>query len=82
MGLQLTHRLFVPEPERTGQKIFDIRERAFAFAVRTVKLCRDMEKKVSRTLTYQLLKAGTSIGADLEEVHAGQSNPTLSARMR
>ena len=53
----------------------DIRERAFEFAVRVVKLCRLLEKQrnVGRTLINQLLDAGTSIGANLEEAQAGQS---------
>jgi four helix bundle protein len=56
-------------------KIFDIRDRAFAFAVRIVKLCDYLEKKtnVSRSLSGQLLRAGTSVGANLEEAKAGQS---------
>jgi hypothetical protein len=56
-------------------KIFDIRERAFAFAVRIVKLCRFLEKNsgVSKSLVNQLLDAGTSVGANLEESVAGQS---------
>ncbi len=56
-------------------KIVDIRERAFAFAVRIVKLCKFLEKKsdVSRNLISQLLDAGTSVGANLEEAKAAQS---------
>jgi len=53
----------------------DIKERAFKFAVRIIKLCRHLDKKpgVPRTLSSQLLKAGTSIGANVEEAQAGQS---------
>lgn len=56
-------------------KIFDIRERGFAFAVRVVKLCKFLEKKsdISKALLNQLLRAGTSVGANLEESVAGQS---------
>ena len=56
-------------------KIFNIRERTFAFAVRIVKLCQYLEKNsgVSKNLIGQLLNAGTSIGANLEEATAGQS---------
>ena len=57
------------------QKTIDIRERAFAFAVRIVKLCKFLEKNsdVGKTLINQLLDTGTSIGANLEEAQAGQS---------
>ncbi len=41
-------------------KLIDIRERAFAFAVRIVKLCKFLEKNsdVSKNLINQLLNAG------------------------
>ncbi len=57
-------------------KVFDIRERAFQFAVRIVRLCQYLEKKtkVSKLLINQLLDAGTSVGANLEEAKAGQSS--------
>ena len=65
-------------------KIWDIRERAFAFAVRIVRFCRDLESsgQVSRTLVVQLLKAGTSVGANLEEAQGGQQNRISSRRIR
>ena|SRR5438445_11632182 len=67
---------------RSDEKISDIRGRVFAFAVRIVKLCRHLEKnsEVSKTLIIQLLKAGTSIGANLEEAQAGQSKPDFISK--
>ena len=58
-----------------GKKIFDIRERSFAFAVRITKLCRKLHSnpQVGHLVTNQLLDAGTSVGANLEEAGAGQS---------
>ena len=58
----------------TGQPA-DIRERTFDLSVRLVKLCRYLEDKpgVGRTLSWQLLRSGTSIGANVEEAQAGQS---------
>ena len=58
--------------EKTPQ---DIKERSFSFAVEIVKICRSLDPKCvsSRNISYQLTKAGTSIGANLEEAHAGQS---------
>lgn len=52
-----------------------IREKSFAFAVRIVKLCKFLEKNsdVGKSLINQLLRAGTSVGANLEEAIAGQS---------
>ncbi len=60
----------------------DIKERAFEFAVRIVKLCQYLDEQpgVPRTLSYQLLKAGTSVGANIEEAHAGQSRPDFISK--
>jgi four helix bundle protein len=56
-------------------KLRHIRERAFEFTVRVVKLCRRLDEKpgVGRTLAWQLLRAGTSVGANLEEAQVAQS---------
>lgn len=64
-------------------KPHDIKERSFEFAVRIVKLCQQLDETpgVSRTLAYQLLKAGTSIGANIEEAHGSQSKADFTAKM-
>lgn len=61
----------------------DIVERSFEFAVRVVRLCRFLESqdRVSRTLANQLLRAGTSIGANIEEAQAGHSKADFTAKM-
>lgn len=53
----------------------DIVERTFRFSVRIVKLCQVLDERpgVGRTLSRQLLRSGTSIGANVEEAQAGQS---------
>jgi four helix bundle protein len=53
----------------------DIRERTFKFACAVVQLCRAAESRsyTDRVLSGQLLRAGTSIGANIEEAQAGQS---------
>jgi len=60
----------------------DIKQRAFEFALRIVKLCQHLDKHpgVPRTLAYQLLKAGTSVGANIEEAQAGQSRPDFISK--
>ncbi|MBN1381306.1 MAG: four helix bundle protein [Deltaproteobacteria bacterium] len=57
------------------EKPKDISERTFAFALAVVRLCQRLEKQtdVYRTLGRQLLRSGTSIGANVEEAQAGQS---------
>ena len=57
------------------EKRRDIVERTFRFSVRVVKLCQVLDERpgVGRTLSRQLLRSGTSIGANVEEAQAGQS---------
>jgi four helix bundle protein len=75
MKEDISEKQEVETPNGKKQKIIDIWERTFAFAVRIVKLCKFLEKKsdVSLSLINQLIRAGTSIGANLEEAVAGQS---------
>ncbi|MFO7956342.1 MAG: four helix bundle protein, partial [Candidatus Brocadiia bacterium] len=49
--------------------------RTFDFALEIVHLCRELseERGPARTLGRQLLRSGTSIGANVEEAQAGQS---------
>lgn len=56
-----------------GQKIQD---RTLSFAVRVVKLCKFLEEQngVSRILYKQLIRSGTSIGANVREAQSAQSD--------
>lgn len=60
----------------------DIRERAFDFAVRIIRLCHELDKKpgVCRNISRQLLRSGTSIGANAEEALAAQSKPDFISK--
>src|SRR5580765_4542805 len=63
-------------PQSSGDgKPPDITERTFQFAISVVQLCRKLDQKpgISRSLSRQLLRSGTSIGANMEEAQAGQS---------
>jgi four helix bundle protein len=53
----------------------DLRERTFDFAVRVVRLCQVLDgiPGVSRTLANQLIRSGTSVGANVEEAQASRS---------
>jgi len=49
-------------------KIFDIKERTSNFAIRIIKLTKKFPKDIaSRELAKQLIRSGTSIGANVEE---------------
>ncbi|MFO0825601.1 MAG: four helix bundle protein [Gemmataceae bacterium] len=54
---------------------FEITERTFEFGVLIVQFCEKLGQRAGarRTLANQLLRAGTSIGANVEEAQAGYS---------
>jgi four helix bundle protein len=60
----------------------DLPERTFDFAKRIVKLCQTLENTggVGRTLAKQLLRSGTSIGANVEEGQASHSRADFTAK--
>jgi four helix bundle protein len=62
----------------------DIHERAFAFACRIVRLHRALTRGrgTDRVAANQLLRAGTSVGANLEEAKAAQSRADFIAKTR
>lgn len=64
-------------------KAQDIKERTFQFSIRVVRLCQTLDASpgVSRTLANQLLRSGTSIGANVEEAHGSQSKADFIAKM-
>jgi four helix bundle protein len=60
-----------------------IQERAFNFACRIVRMHRVLARdRTARRLADQLLDAGTSIGANLEEAEAAHSKPDFIAKCR
>lgn len=59
-----------------------VEDKSFAFAIRIVKLCRYIqEQKKEFVLTKQLLRSGTSIGANVSEAQQGQSKRDFMAKM-
>ena len=60
----------------------DIAERSFRYSLRIIKLYRELQKDgTGRVLGKQLLRAGTSIGANVHEAQAGQSRADFTAKM-
>ncbi len=56
--------------------------KSYAFAVRIVKLCQHLaDTRKEYVLSRQLLKSGTSIGANIEEAIGAQSRPDFAAKM-
>lgn len=59
-----------------------IAERSLNFSLRIVHLCRELEKdSIGRILCRQLLRAGTSIGANVHEAQGGQSKADFISKM-
>ena len=52
-----------------------ITQRTRQFALRIIKLCQFLDKQssITRTIAQQLLRSGTSIGANIEESQAAES---------
>jgi four helix bundle protein len=59
-----------------------IQQKSFDFAVRIVKACRYLqEEKREFILSKQLLRSGTSIGANVEEAIGGQSKADFISKL-
>jgi four helix bundle protein len=59
-----------------------ILDKSFTFAVRIVKLYKQLsDEKKEYVLSKQLLRSGTSIGANINEAQAGQSKADFIAKM-
>ena len=59
-----------------------VESKSFLFAVRIVKLCKYLRgAKKEYTLSKQLLRSGTSIGANIAEAEQGQSKPDFISKM-
>ena len=58
-------------------------DKSFDFAVRIVNLCKYLQKdKKEFVLSKQLIRSGTSIGANINEAQAAQSTNDFIAKLR
>lgn len=59
-----------------------VKEKSFRFAVRVVKLCEFLcSTKNEHIITKQLLRCGTSIGANIAESRYAQSRPDFVSKL-
>jgi four helix bundle protein len=58
-----------------------IQQRSFRFALDVIRLYRDLQERREYVLSKQLLRSGTSIGANVEEASAGQSRRDFLCKM-
>ena len=76
----------MPPPQ---EKIFEltimentVELKSFRFAVRIVRLCKHLrESRKEFTLSRQLLRSGTSIGANIAEAQQAQSRPDFISKL-
>ena len=58
------------------------REKSYQFAIRIVKLAQYLQRERKEyILSKQILRSGTSIGANIEEAQAGQSRKDFLSKM-
>jgi four helix bundle protein len=72
------------DPVDYGSYGQDIRDRSFRFACRIVEFCKRLvnDGGVARILAPQLLRCGTSVGANLEEARGGESRRDFLSKCR
>lgn len=59
----------------------DVEQRTFEFSLRIVRLCKALQKdRVGKILMNQVLRSGTSIGANVEEAQGAQSKADFIAK--
>jgi four helix bundle protein len=58
-----------------------IQRKSFAFALQIIQLYKQLLEQHEYVLSKQLLRSGTSIGANVEEASAGQSRKDFLAKM-
>ncbi|MBF2051492.1 MAG: four helix bundle protein [Elainella sp. C42_A2020_010] len=58
-----------------------IQRKSFEFALEIIELYRMLQVRKEYVLSKQLLRSGTSIGANVEEASAGQSRKDFLAKM-
>jgi four helix bundle protein len=58
-----------------------VRQKSYDFALRVVRLCTGLKEQKHFEIANQLLRAGTAVGANVEEALAGYSRKDFGAKM-
>ncbi len=58
-----------------------IQKKSFQFALEIIRLYRQLQEQREYVLSNQLLRSGTSIGANVEEASGGQTKKDFLAKM-
>jgi four helix bundle protein len=59
-----------------------IQQKSFEFALKIIDIYKSLNTQKEFIISKQLIKCGTSIGANIEEAIAAQSKKTLSLKCR
>lgn len=60
----------------------DLKDRTRGFAIRIVRLCRTLPRTMEgKVISYQLLRCGTSVGANYRAVCRARSRAEFSAKL-
>ena len=58
-----------------------VKKKSFEFSLKVISLFKDLKKEKEFVISNQLLRSGTSIGANIEEASAAQSKKDFIAKM-
>ena len=58
-----------------------VKQKSYNFALQIIKLCARLKQQKHFEISSQLLRSGTSIGANVEEALAGRSRKDFFAKM-
>jgi four helix bundle protein len=58
-----------------------VQNKSFQFSLKVISLYRELQGEKEFVISRQLLRSGTSIGANIEEASAGQSKRDFIAKM-
>lgn len=58
-----------------------VRTKSFEFALQVIALYKELQEKREFVLSKQLLRSGTSVGANIEEASAAQSRKDFISKM-
>jgi len=58
-----------------------VQKKSFEFSLKVISLYKDLQSQKEFIISRQLLRCGTSIGANIEEALAGQSKRDFAAKM-
>lgn len=71
------------KPQIQNNKRYDLEDRTLEFSRRIVRLCRALPKDVvNRRLADQLVRSGTSVGANYREANETQTKKDFRNRLR